>query len=63
MGVWVYGCTGVQVYSHAGIQVYRCTGMAKNEITAVTIRIQRCTCAVSAQLRPSTFNVAVMAKR
>ena len=36
--------------------------MAKNEDTAVTIRIQRCTCALSAQLPPSTVNVAVMAK-
>ena len=29
---------------------------------SVTIRIQRCTCALSAQLPPSTFDVAVMAK-
>merc|ERR1711893_452384 len=36
--------------------------MAKNDDTAVTIRIQRCTCALSAQLPPSTVNVAVMAK-
>ena len=36
--------------------------LAKNEDRAVTIRIQRCTCALSAQLPPSTSNAAATAK-